>query len=339
MRRTRLAFVLLAALASAAAGACGSSSPFRYIKEEDQKIMAVHLENAAQYYDSEHYDRAIQQWEKVLEIDPKSDKARLGTAMALYQLGREESPRGVQRLAMAEEKLSELRDGEIGEMSWKADLGYALTQQRWAELYDRKLTRLEAAAAAGNVDAAELAKVRAERPRRIQLAETTFRMVLADKRTEPNFHLSCWLGLARMAALRGDWEGALVHARKYEAKIVESKEFWKKQGSEYSTRLFGAELQEAELRDVMANCLYKAGRHEEAEAELGRLIDVQPARASAYLNRGMMRYRRAAWDLARADLRRFLELSDLGPTDPVTLEASKALVVAEERVAEDEDRP
>jgi tetratricopeptide (TPR) repeat protein len=142
-----------------------------------------------------------------------------------------------------------------------------------------------------------------------------------------------------MAALRGDWEGALAQAEKYKTKIVESKEFWKKQGSEYSTRLFGAELQEAELRDVMANCLYKAGRHDEAETELGHLIEVQPARASAYLNRGMMRYRRAAWDLARADLRRFLALTDLPQDDAVSMEAMKALVVAEERVAEDEDRP
>ncbi|MCG3133695.1 MAG: hypothetical protein HMLKMBBP_00920 [Planctomycetes bacterium] len=324
------AAALIAFAALATAPSCAGT------QGEDGQTLQAYLENAAQYYDGGHYLRAYQQWERALELEPSEEKALLGQAMALYQLGREESKDGVDRLAEAERRLDGLRREGLGDMAWKAELGFAFAQQRWAELYDRKLRKLEADEKAGALaaeGAAQLPVVRAELPKRIARAEASFGKVLEDKRTEPNFHLTCWLGLARAAAMRGDWQGAHDWARKYEKKVTESKAFWKKQGQEYASKLFGAELQEAELRDVLANCLFKLGRDEEAERELDALIALQGTRADAYLNRGVLRHRRRAWDLARSDLRRFLQISPLPKGDPELLRAAELLVECEDELA------
>src|SRR6185503_19059 len=82
---------------------------------EQQQMLTVYLENAAQYYDTGHYERAFQQWQKVLEIENDESRALLGQAMALYQMGREDSQKGFERLALAEGRLEELRkNGKLG---------------------------------------------------------------------------------------------------------------------------------------------------------------------------------------------------------------------------------
>jgi tetratricopeptide (TPR) repeat protein len=311
----------------------------RTITAEDRRVIAAYLENAAQYYDGGHYPNALQQWGKALELDPDEEKARLGQAMALYRMGLEDTKEGLGNLAEAERRLAALRGGELGDQSWKAEIGYALVQMRWAEAYDRVVRVQEAHAAAGRPhDPAKAAQARAERPRRIAAAEQSFRTVLADPRVEPNFQLTCWIGLAKMTALRGAYEESLAWCGKYEEQVVRSREFWAKRGPTYETKLLGAEMQEAELRDVLANTLFKLGRFEQAEEQLDRLVAVQPARASAYLNRGMLREARGAWDLARSDYGNFLRLTDLGSDDPTVLEAEKRRFLCEERLAAEDAR-
>jgi tetratricopeptide (TPR) repeat protein len=330
MRRslTSLALVLCLAVAS-----CKSTTA------EDAQVVSAYLENAAQYYDSTHYLRAYQQWQKALELDPDEERAQLGQAMALYQLGREETKEGVERLTESERRLEALRRGGLGDQSWKAEIGYALVQQRWADLYDRAL-RLEAANADAGRPVNEEKRALAEKeiPRRIDLSAKSYRAVLADKRTEPNLQMSCWLGLARLALLNGEFEESLEWCAKYEKQVVRSAKFWETQGESYASKLFGARLQEAELKDVRANTLFKLNRFQEAEQELDRLLALQPERADAYLNRAMIRETRAAWDLAGADYRKYLDLTDRKEDDLVVLEAKKRCLLCEERVAAQDER-
>lgn len=334
MRRPAPSLVLTIALAAAALGPlAGCRTP----TAEDRQVVSAYLENAAQYYDAGHFARAFQQWGRALELDPDEDRAKLGQAMALYQLGREPTKDGVAKLTESERRLAELRGGGLGDQGWKADLGYALVQMRWAELYERAVRVHETAQSAGRPgDPARAKEAREELPRRVRAAEEAFRECLANARTEPNFQLTAWLGLARATAMRGALEESLRWCRKFEEQVVHSTEFWRTQGDAYASKLFGAMLQEAELRDVLANTLFKLGKFEESEKELDRLVSLQPNRASAYLNRGRLREARAAWDLARADYGRFLELTDLPADDEIVLEAEKRRLLCVDRLdAED----
>lgn len=331
MRRRFAAFALVAAASVAAS--CRANAT------EDAQIVATYLENAAQYYDAGHYLRAYQQWQRALDLDSDEERAQLGQAMALYQLGREDSKEGLERLAESERRLEELRDGALGEQGWKVEIGYALVQQRWADLYDRALRLETANADAGRPVNEERRSVAADQiPGRIAASEKSFRAVLADKRTEPNLKMTCWLGLARLALLRGAYEESLEWCGLYQEQVVRSAKFWETQGKTYAGKLFGARLQEAELKDVRANTLFKLGRFAEAEAELDRLVALQPERADAFLNRAIIRETRGAWDLARADFGKFLEFTDLKEDDPAVLEARKRQLLCAERVASEDER-
>ncbi|MCE9636118.1 MAG: tetratricopeptide repeat protein [Planctomycetes bacterium] len=338
MRPIASPLVLAAALASVGAVLL-TTAGCQSVTGEDRQVASAYLENAAQYYDAGHYLNAYQQWSKALEFDPNDERAQLGQAMALYQLGRDTTKDGMARLAESEKRLDTLRDGGLGDQSWKAELGYALVQQRWAELYDRAARIQEANATARSPqNEAALATAKAELPRRIAQSEASFRKVLDDSRTEPNFKMTAWLGLAKMTARRGAYDESLRWCRKYEEQVVRSREFWEKQPETYATRLFGARLQEAELRDVLGNTLFKLGQFASAEDELNRLVALQPQRASAYVNRGMLREARGAWDLARSDYARFLQLADLTSDDPNILEAEKRKLLCEERMAAEDER-
>lgn len=308
------------------------------ITADDRRVISAHLENAAQYYDAGHYQNAFQQWGKALELDPDEERARLGQAMALYRLGLQDTKEGIASLEEAERRLTALRGGAIGDQSWKAELGFALVQMRWAEAYDKVARVHEANAAAGRAhDPAKRAEALRERAQRGAAAERSFQAVRADSRTEPNFQLTAWLGLAKMTALRGAYEESLEWCRKFEEQVTRSREFWEKQPDSYAAKLFGVALQEAELRDVLANTLFKLGRLDAAERELDRLVALQPSRASAYVNRGMLREARAAWDLARSDYGSFLRLTDLASDDPAVLEAEKRRYLCEERLAAEDE--
>ena len=303
----------------------------------DRGRLALYLENAAQYYDQAHYERAYHQWDKALEIDPLNDKARLGQGMALYQMGRFEETEAVPRLAAAEERLEELRHEDLDGQEWKAELGYGLVQDRWVQLYDRKIRQLEARRAkTGETDEAELGVAREQLTRRIGLAERSYKSVLGGGEQEAQYQLACLMGLAKMAALRGDYDECLGQARLYEEHVVKSKRLWRdamerfpKDAPLYEQKLRGAEQQEAELRDVLGNVLFKLGRMEDALAELDTVIDLDTTRASAYLNRGIVRQRLGHWDLARQDLRTFLAMTESGPDDPSVVEASERLAAVE----------
>ena len=75
-------------LAVTAAATAGCTS-FGGLTKTERQTVALYLENAANYYDAGRYDSAYQQWTMALNMDPTRDKARLGQAMALYQLGEE----------------------------------------------------------------------------------------------------------------------------------------------------------------------------------------------------------------------------------------------------------
>jgi len=311
---------------------------------EDRKQLTLHLENAAQYYGQAHYNRAYQQWGLALEIDPLSGKGLLGQAMSLYQLGLEESPAGVSRLQLATESLNELRYDDLDGLEWQAELGFAMAHDRWVSLYSRKVQQLTyEKKVEGETDEDELTIARAELTRHAGLAERSYKSVHGGER-EAQYQLTCLVGLAKMAAFRRDFDTSLGYAREYEQQIVRSKRLWRdavdrypREAALWEQKLHGAERQEAQLRDLIANVLFKLDRVDEAESELNVVIELDPERASAYLNRGILRQSRSDWDRARQDLRTFLAMTTRGGKDPSVVEAKRRLEEVDVRVREEDD--
>lgn len=320
----------------------GSAAGCNTISSDQEQLLSTYLENAAEYYDGGHYQRAYQQWEQALAMDSDNQKARFGQAMSLYQMGRVDSLKAVQGpLTEATERLDALRLEDFDRDQWKVELGVAMVHGRWCEIYERKLRAMAEQQKKGIPrDEKMLATVKAELARHMATSEQAFKNVLDGAEKDPRDRLTCWLGLARIAAWRDDLPGSLAYAKLYLGQVMRSKQLWKDSAEKYPKEAMifvekekGAAMQEADLRDLMGAVLFKLGRPDEAEAEVNKVIEMFPQRASAYLNRGILRQMRGDDDLARSDFKRFLNYADLPDTDPSILEATRRLAEVEGRLA------
>jgi tetratricopeptide (TPR) repeat protein len=283
MVRVRLA-VLLAGAALLAA--CNTLS------SENESQLALYLENAAQYYDGGHYERAYQQWDQALLLDAENEKARLGQAMALYQLGRKESAEAIGPLSEGTKRLDALRLEDFGGDQWKVDLGAALVHERWCEIYDRKLRKIAEDEAAGVTPDADTlaiieARVRDAHARRAGRVRERARRLGEGPARPP--HVLAGTRADRRVARRPAREPA--YANLYLEQVLRSKQLWKdastrfpKEAPIFEAKLAGAAMQEAELRDLMGAVLYKLGRMKEAEEQVDVVLKTYPQRATAYLN-------------------------------------------------------
>jgi hypothetical protein len=309
-------------------------------------MLSTYLENAAQYYDGGHFQRAYQQWDQALALDSGNEKARLGQTMSLYQMGRSESPESIQPLLEATTRIEELRHEDYDRDQWKVELGAALIHQRWCDIYDRKIRLIgeqEKKGVAPDQKTLEIAK--REFASNLAESEKAFHNALSGPEKDPRDRLTCWLGLARVAAWKDDLAGALQYANLYLEQVMKSKRLWKESATRYpreapiyEAKFAGAQMQEAELRDLMGAVLFKMGRPDDAEKQVNLVIDMFPQRASAYLNRGILRQMRGDDDLARSDFRKFLSYTELPDGDPSILEATRRLGEVESRLAQQEAR-
>jgi tetratricopeptide (TPR) repeat protein len=339
--------LLVLILSAAAMAGCNSLS------SENEGQLATYLDNAEQYFDGAQWNRAYQQWGKALELDPSNEGARLGQAMCQYQAGREENVAALKPLTEATTMLEKMSHEDFDKMQWKVELGLALVHQRWCDLYDRKIRKIAEDEKKGvAVDAKELATCRAEFDKHVEIASKSFEKVLSGPEKEPRDRLTCWVGLAQIAYWRDDYPTSLKYCNLYLEQVLRSKRFWKEQADNSkhpaNTEMFkgkytGASLQEAELRDLMGAVLFKMGREDDASAELDKVIEMFPQRATAYLNRGILRQKRGDYDLARSDFKKFLNTTDLADNDPSILEATRRLEevehLLEKQEASDAVRP
>jgi len=337
--RAHLASILAfaAAVVSAALGAgCNSLS------SENEGQLTTYLDNAEQYFDGGDYTRAYQQWDKALELDPSNEGARLGQAMCLYEGGRVENSSSIKPLVEATTRLDKMRGEDFDKMQWKVELSVALVHQRWCNLYDRKIRKIDEDQRKGVApDANELATSKREFDMHLGVAESAFKNVLSGDEREPRDRLTCWVGLAQIAYWRKDLPLSLKYANLYLEQVMKSKRFWKDQAEASThpanTQMFkgkftGAQLQEAELRDLMGAVLDEMGRTDEASAQFDQVIEMFPQRASAYLSRGILRQNRGDHDLARSDYRKFLSATDLPDNDPSVIEAERRLKEVDEKL-------
>jgi len=325
--------LLLAALALAG---CNSLS------SENEGLLASYLDNAERYFDGGEYERAFNQWDKALALDSSNEGARLGQAMCFYENGRAESPASIKPLSEATERLEKMSHEDFDKMQWKVELGLALVHQRWCDLYDRKIRRLNEQKAAGvAVDAKELAIAESEFKKHLDASEKSFKSVMSGDEKEPRDRLTCWVGMAQIAHWRNDPQKSLHYCDLYLEQVVNSKRFWQQQADNATHpadaqmlkgKFAGAQRQEADLRDLMGAVLYQMGKKDEAEKQLDEVVAIMPERASTYLNRGIIRQDKGDDDLARSDFQKFLAKSELPDNDPSVLEAERRLKEVEQRI-------
>ena len=334
MGRVRTALALtIAALAAACA-----SAP----EEEERLAVEVYLHNAQGYVDGGHHDQALAQFRQALKVDPGNRKALLGEAFSLLYLGQEENPSAGARILEAAERIDRLSPDAYGENGWKVLLGQGMVHARLADLWERKaeLRRQEPDSPDGRKETDE---ARANRDRERAEAERAFREVLRQEEPLARDNLTALFYLATASALRArapaDYDAALGYFRRYEVQVERSKRLWVESAKRdpemkaaYEAKLHGAERQEIELRDLVANVHFKRRDHEASVGELNRILALDPDRATAYLNRGRNQEELGRFGAAADDYNKFLRLTDLPPDSPAVVEAAERMKACEDRV-------
>ena len=332
--------MLRAALATAlAAAAAGCSSPDR----EDLGSQ-VYLHNAQGYAEGGHWDQALDQFRRALELDPDNQKALLGEATSLYWLGTGETAAAGRAIEEAEQKIDALDPEDFDEQDWKVRLTSAMVHGRLAELWGRKADLVRADAAAGSPEAvAALAAAEKAFTLHDEKSAALFLEVLAET-DEPlaRNNLEALRKLAARSALRAskpeEYAEALDYLKRYETEVTRSRALWiemKKREPDlaevYDRKLKRAERQEIELRDLVANLLYKRRDHKGSLAEIDRILALDPARAGAWLARAQNHEELGRWGDAADDYRRFLQLTTLPSGSEPVLQAAERMAKCEEK--------
>jgi tetratricopeptide (TPR) repeat protein len=338
----RAAAALGLALAALAPAGCAAT-------EAEELGVETYIHNAQGYVDGGHYAEALGQFRNALALDPDNRKALLGEATCLYWTGMAETSEGGRAVEEAEAKAEALDPEGWAEGSWKVHLLQGMVRARLADLWSRKAEAARCAGAEGRAppDAAEAAAAQAsERADAYDRAAVrAFEHVLTyeDQPLARN-NLTALFQLASRGALRARSPEDYVKPREYlarfEKEVERSKALWREMklkeprlAGAYDAKLKSAEKQEADLRDLVANILFKSRRHEESIAQLDRVIELDPSRAAALYNRGRNHEELGRFGLAADDYGRFLRLTDLPSGSPAVLEAVERMKACEAKAA------
>lgn len=330
----------LALLAALAAGACASD-------DRESLGTQTYVHNAQEYMDGNHFDQALAQWRRALELDSTNRKALLGEVGCLYWLGMSNSTFGGQCIEEAEEKAALLDPEDFGENGWKVILLQGQVHARLADLWGLKVELAKKNQASGKLGADDaLKEAEASRDRHENAASARFQEVLSieDQPFAKN-NLTALFKLASRGALRAksdaDYAKPLEWFRRYAVEVDKSKKLWAEMMKKepdlaelYQAKLRTAEAEEIELRDLVANIHFKLRRHEESIAELDKVIALDPYRSGAFLARAQNQEELGRFGAAADDYRRFLMLTDLAPDSPLVQEASERKTKCEDLLRE-----
>ena len=335
------AVLALALAAALAAAACASDD------DRENLGAATYLDNARGYMEGGHYDQALAQYRRALQVNPSSRTALLGEATCLYWMGAGENPSAGPYLLDAEERFGALDPADFGESAWKVHLASGMVLARLGELWGRKEELARKTSEGGDPEAAaRLREARQKRESYDARAEEEFRAVLAaEDQPFARNNLTALFSLASRSALRATdapgYDEALSFFGRYMKEVEKSRDLWRemkkrepKLEAVYEAKIRGTQREEIELRDLIADIQFKRRDHEASVAELDRVLVLDPYRATAFFNRGRNQEELGRFGAAADDYRRFLKATDLPPGSAQVIEATERMQRCEERVRE-----
>jgi tetratricopeptide (TPR) repeat protein len=318
-------------------------SPHTYQKRvepsKEQKL-ELYTTTATFLYEDGELDRAQDQAVKALEIEPKNRAMRRMVGwIRLRKSGNDD-------LILAERFFRDLR--KEGDENENTSLGLAITCERMGKAYDevgRAIATGQRQPEAGK-DPTRAAQELAEKSRKywqesIQLCNDILKVGEGNTNAMNT--------LQRVHALAGNYEESLEWSRRLLERTNEELVTWRrmlqeKDLTDSEENLFrknerAATSLENDTHLFAATLLFKLQRYEEALAHLDALVESSPELAQAYSLRGQMRARVGQYELAIADLDRYLALSDAPYENPDVQKAFELRADAEKHVKKPDAKP
>jgi tetratricopeptide (TPR) repeat protein len=286
-------------------------------KMVDEQTRKNHFTESAQtFYEGGRYNQAAEQWIKVLEIEPGSQKAKWGLAKSYAMIGTPTSLREAEKLYIEIFPQSFVHPTR-GDIKFEVERDLAQVYVDLAEWLDRAMSqnkeRLEKSKTPDPALQAAVVDQRTRRDEYLRKAIPLYDSVLAKSPENP-YALG---GLAKAYLVLGDDRTGIEYAKRYIALSHKNQEQWtaqlraleKRMGKAtdlerdfFLGRVRGAKDKEVGMRLLVGSTMIRDGRYDEAVEQYTWVLRLEPSKAAAYAERGQAfamsgKYRRAVRDL------------------------------------------
>jgi tetratricopeptide (TPR) repeat protein len=302
-------------------------------KHEDIDAKKKYYEEAAQtYYDGGKYLQSVQQWRKVLEIEPERQKAKWGLAKSLAMVGTPETLRESEHIF---EKIVDLdwSHPTLGDRRHEVLKDFADVYSSLADFYNQDITLLEKKLKQPDADAVTLRQqIETQTSTRNELLHKAIPLYEKALARSPDNPYAIG-GLAKAYLLVGDDRRGIDYARRYIAISQRSQNEYVRQLDEqrkergtvptdmekfYKDRIRGGRDKELKIHLLLGSVLVRNRDFDGAVAEYDRVLELDPAVPAAYLERGQAYALKGDFERAVADIEQFLKV-----TDPVSQRADR----------------
>jgi len=307
IRRPQRAALLLAL---ACIAGCNSTPD----EQDPKELLAMHREFALRYYDENELDRAEQQVDMGLEIEPRDEKLRLMKGWIRQR-------RGTAADVFAAE---EIFRGLLPSKDYRVLLGLGEALERKGVLYWESASAVE-----GGKRFTKASDPQARAKELRGDAQTCWRESLEhyEKALERKpGELQAINGMQRVYALRGEKEKALRWSQELLDKSAAEAEFWTRQlerpdlSADEEARLrallAGSEKLQIETHLQASTLLAGLDRPAEALEHLDRVLELDPEQAEVHSRRAQLLHRLGRIEEAIASLENYLRFSEGGFDHP-----------------------
>jgi tetratricopeptide (TPR) repeat protein len=332
--RAGLALLAASALSLGACQALGMPVTSAAEEAKDEAAKAEFYETSAlTYYDGGKYESAASMWEKVLAQKPEDQKAKWGLAKSLQMIGTQNSLRRAEAILLPILDL-DWNHPEIGDRSHEVKGTLAMVYQDLADLYDRDVRmlqdRLRAIEEEQNPgqqgDTGELRQqIQTQIAKRNELLVKAIPLWETSIKVRPD-HPYALAGLGKAYLMLGNDDKGIEYSRRYIMVVRASqyekrklkKEWEERQGNAVTTEqraVFVTKIQELRDNELKVHLLLGAVhmRREEyalAVEEFSAVLEIDPARPAALVERAQAQAKLGKFPLAVKDLEDYLKLTD-----------------------------
>ncbi len=296
--------LLVALLSCVALAACGSDGPKQLTKTQK---LGLYLENSLRYYEMGDLDRAQDQAQRALKLDPKNERF-------LLMLGKIHLNRDTTEDILIAERIFERHPNQ---KDYRVKLGLGAALERKGTLEDQASVAIRSGQR--YTDHADPER-RAEELE--ELAKKHWKRAYQQYELAIAYHsgeIAATNGLIRTSGLLGwdarsiEWARALIKAlgasttvRRLELEEVAI-------DAEHERKLRASIRANTDLtvqsHEYVAEIYYRMGRKDDALEELSRVIELDPERNLAYSRRAQLFYEAGQYLAAKDSIQRYLRLS------------------------------
>jgi len=321
---TRFTFAALALLGTA--GCSGLMPQGGSEGKEDDAARLAHFEEAAQtYYDGGKFDQSARQWRKVLEIEPERPKANWGLAKSLAMVGTPQSLREAEGIFTKIDEWDWMHP-TLGDRRHEVLKDHAEVYLQLADFYDRDVRALEQQLDDPGADVPSIRRHMQEQlARRNSLLAQAIPIYERVMTLSPNNPYAI-AGLAKAHLLVGQDQRGIAFARQYMALSKDSQTGWEseynslvsergrdateEQRDFYKSKIRAAREKELKMHLLLASVLMRNHDYRGAVAEYDKVLEMDPTRPAARVERAQARAGMGDYGRAVEDLEEYLQVTD-----------------------------